>query len=104
MLTGGAVSEIDCVQKGLRTVSARNDVEQAIFPNDNPARRPAYVQNRRRRDKSNQIYESRELFGGLPLTVTSKAQATLPEVSTARIYPIVSLVDVDNTLLDDDGL
>ncbi len=67
MLTGCEIKEIDCAQKGLRTVSARNGVRQAIYRKNNLVRRPLYVvvQNMRRDDKGNQIYENRELFGRL---------------------------------------
>jgi hypothetical protein len=60
MLTGCVVSEIDRVQKGLRTVSARNGVQQAIFRENNLARRPLFVlvQNMRRDGKRNQIFDS----------------------------------------------
>jgi hypothetical protein len=43
MLTECAANEIDCVQKDLRTVSARNGVQQAIFRKNNLVRRPPYV-------------------------------------------------------------
>jgi hypothetical protein len=65
MPTGCPVSEIDCVQKGLRTVLARNRVQQAIFGKNNLAGRPLCCGGPKygRDDKRNQIYENRELFG-----------------------------------------